>query len=395
MQNVVIDRPYEFVAPLRGTTWPRLLQALLPWRLRRAYGIVRVTCIGAEKLCASLDAGHGVLLAPNHCRPSDPEVVHEMCRQSGLVPYLMASWHLFNGNRVQSFLLRSTGTFSIYREGTDRAALATAIDILERGRRPLVIFPEGVVTRANDRLKPLLEGVAFIARKAAANRARNGGGDRRVVVHPVGLRYRYTGDVRDAVEPVLTEIERRLSWRPQGHLSSEARIVKVGRALLTLKEVEYFDEPQTGSVAERLERLIDRILVPLEEEWLGGKRKAHVVARVKTLRTAVLTDLLHEDLPEAERRRRWDQMADMYLAQSIGFYPPDYLASGPTPERMLETVERFEEDLTDVCSRHAPFEVTVTVDDALPVDPGRGRDGDDALLHAIEQRLKALLGVAT
>ena len=28
-----------------------------------------------------------------------------------------------------------------------------------------------------------------------------------------------------------------------------------------------------------------------------------------------------------------------------GSYPPAYVASKPTPERMLETVERFEEDL--------------------------------------------------
>jgi 1-acyl-sn-glycerol-3-phosphate acyltransferase len=392
MQNVVIDRPYAFVPPGHGRWWPRALQQLLPYRLRRHYGIVSVTCRGLEKLRASLDAGDGVLVAPNHCRPCDPEVVHEMSRQAGALPYLMASWHLFMQGRLQAFLLRTTGTFSVHREGTDRASLDTAVRILERGGRPLVIFPEGVCTRTNDRLNPLLEGAAFVARLAARNRAKaaaRGG----VVVHPVGLRYRYAGDVRATVAPVLAEIEQRLSWRPQEQLSLEERVTKVGLALLALREIEVFGEPRTGTVAERTQRVIDGLLVPLEEEWVHGPREKHVVARVKTLRTAVLHDLIHGTVPPEEHERRWRQMADMYVAQAISFYPPDYLESGPTPERLLETVERFEEDLTDRCRRHEPLEVTVTVGDAIVVSPMRERGGDDPLLAEIDRALRELLQI--
>ena len=93
MHNVVIDKPYEFVPPHRGRWWPWLLQRSLRWRLRREYGLVRVECRGGERLRASLRAGDGVLIAPNHCRPCDPEVVHECAKisccksagQSGLV----------------------------------------------------------------------------------------------------------------------------------------------------------------------------------------------------------------------------------------------------------------------------------------------------------------------
>lgn len=394
MQNVVIERPYEFVPPGHARWWPRALQQLLPWRLRRHYGVVSVTCRGTEKLTASLAAGDGVLVTPNHSRPCDPEVIHEMSRQCGVLPYLMASWHLFMENRLQAFLLRSTGTFSVHREGTDRASLDTAVGILERGGRPLVIFPEGVCTRTNDRLNPLLEGAAFVARLAARGRAKDGPG-RRVVVHPVALRYRFAGDVRSSVEPVLTEIERRLSWRPQGRLTLEERVTKLGLALLALKEIEYFGAAQSGSVADRTARLIDGLLVPLEREWLRGTRETHIVARVKVLRTTVLHDLIHGDVPREEHDRRWLQMADMYLAQSISFYPPGYVAAHPTPERLLETVERFEEDLTDVCRRYEPFEVTVTVGDAIVVRPDRARGGaEDPLLEQVAHDLRDLLGIA-
>ena len=45
---------------------------------------------------------------------------------------------------------------------------------LAEARRPLVVFPEGIVTRANDRLAALDEGAGFIARSAAKQRAKAG-----------------------------------------------------------------------------------------------------------------------------------------------------------------------------------------------------------------------------
>jgi 1-acyl-sn-glycerol-3-phosphate acyltransferase len=393
MQNVVIDRPYEFIPPHRGRLWPSLFRMCLPWWVRRAYGLTSIHCGGADKIKRSIAAGNGVLIAANHCRPCDPEVIQLMTREIRVLPFMMASWHLFMQRPWQSFVLRRSGCFSVYREGTDRASVDTAIGILAKGSRPLVLFPEGVQTRANDRLNPLLEGVAFVARVAARKRAKaNAPGG--VVVHPVALRYRFEGDVRQAVEPVLTEIEDRLTWAPQQHLALEARIMKVALALLALKEIQHFGKPGAGTVAARLQRLIDRLLDPLEAEWLVEERKEHVVARVKELRAVVLRDLHAKDLPEAERVRRWSQMADMYLAQSVSFYPPDYLAANPTPEQMLETVERLEEDLTDACRRYAPFEVTVTVGDAIGVDPLRARHvSTDPLLARIAGDLNELLGM--
>jgi len=391
MQNVVVDKPYGFVPPHRGTFWMRLLRRFLPWRLRARYGVESVTVRDGEKLNASLRAGDGVLLAPNHPRLCDPEVIHEMCRQLRVLPYFMGSWHLFTGSRIQAWLLRRGGVFSIYREGTDRASLSMAIELLEKGGRPLVIFPEGLTTRTNDRLNPLMEGAPFIARGAAKKRAKRAAGGR-VVVHPVALRYRFLGDVRESVEQVLTEIEQRLTWRPQTHLALEERITTLGSTLLMLKEMQYIDRPQSGTISERTAALIDALLVPLEQEWLSGHRESHATARVKALRTAVLHDMIDQELPEPERARRWRQIEDMYLAQSISFYPPDYISSRPTPERMLETVERFEEDLTDHARVHEPLAVTLTIGDAIPVSPKRVRNGEeDPLSEQLRESLESLL----
>src|SRR5262245_12392387 len=147
MQNIVIDKPYVFVPPHRGRWWPRFLQLFTPRRLRKAFGIVSVECTGIDKLRASAAAGNGIVLGPNHCRPCDPGILSEVCRRAGVLPFFMASWHLFMQGGLQHFILRRLGAFSIYREGMDRAALNMAVEILEQSSRPLVIFAEGVLSR--------------------------------------------------------------------------------------------------------------------------------------------------------------------------------------------------------------------------------------------------------
>jgi len=394
MQKIVVAEPYRFVAPHRGTLVPRLLQWWLPRHLRNSHGIVGVTCRGTGRFRASLAAGHGVMLAPNHCRPCDPMVIGTLAGEAGCQLNIMASWHLFKQGRLQSWLLAHAGVFSVYREGLDREALACATRILVEARRPLVVFPEGAISRHNDRLNYLMEGTAFIARTAAKKRAAaNPPG--KVVVHPVALRYVLDGEVEPAVTPVLEAIERRMAWRPQRGLPLVERVLKVGSAMLALKEIEHLGAPQDGEISERVARLVDGLLVPLEAEWLKGRREPDAVGRVKLLRAAILPDLVAGELPLQEIDRRWRELEDCYLAQSLSFYPAGYFTPAPTPERLLETVERFEEDMTDAAAPLARLRAVVDVGEAIIVDPERRRGGEgDPLMALLRERLEALLAAS-
>jgi hypothetical protein len=187
----------------------------------------------------------------------------------------------------------------------------------------------------------------------------------------------------------------RLTWKKQHQLTVLERIGKIGRGLLALKEVEYlgrvYHEEDFGP---RIERLIDEILTPLEKEWLGGERASHIVARVKALRAAILPDMVKGEIADAERERRWGQLADVYLAQRLALYPADYVGNGENAERLLETVERFEEDLTDKVRAYPPIKAMVMVDEAIEVQPEREkRGGGDPLMAKIEERIKLLLGI--
>ena len=330
------------------------------------------------------------MLAPNHCRPGDPFVIAALGHAVGRHVHIMASWHLFMQGRLQRFLLPRAGIFSIYREGLDREALKCAIQILAEARRPLVLFPEGVISRHNDRLNSLMEGTALIARSAAKQRAAMQPAGR-VVIHPVGIRYFFEGDLAATVEPMLRDIEQRLTWKPDRSQPLVERIGRIGGALLALKEIEFLGSPQTGELGERIRRLIDHLLCPIEDAWLRGRHDGDVVARVKLLRTALLPELVAGHLDDAEKDQRWTLLAQLYLAQQLAFYPQDYLNATAPTERILETVERFEEDMTDRVRRVSPLRAVVAVGDAIEVAPERVRGGEDPLMLGLRQGLETLL----
>jgi 1-acyl-sn-glycerol-3-phosphate acyltransferase len=392
MQNIVIAKTYRFVPPRFSRFWARVVQWYLPTHLRRSFGVTSWECVGAQRLGASLDAGCGVLLASNHCRPCDPMVLGLLSRETGRPFHVMASWHLFVQGRLQSFLLPRIGAFSVYREGLDRESLKCATRILAEARFPLVIFPEGFITRNNDRLMHLMDGVAFLARAAAKQRAAAPLAGK-VVLHPVFLRYFFEGDLEAAIAPVLQEIEARLSWQPQRHLALRERIIKAGHALLALKEMEYLGATQSGAARERLPRLVDHLLEPLEREWTGGRREPEPMTRIKRLRAAILPEMVHGELTEQERARRWRRLADLYLAQQLQCYSGDYLADAPTPERLLETVERYEEDLTDSARPHPPIHAVISVGQAIEATPTRDRTAEsDPISNELRQQLETMLG---
>lgn len=386
MQSIIIDKPYTFIPPRYSRIWHGLLRKILPRQLRKQHGITAVECLGVEKLRASLSAGHGIMLAANHCRPCDPMVLDFLAAEARRPFHVIASWHVFMTSRILRFLLPRMGGFSVYREGMDRESLKCAIKIVADAKHPLVIFAEGIITRCNDRMVNFMDGPAFMARAAAKQRKEG-----KVVIHPIFIRYFFEGDLLETVMPVVGEIEKRLAWQPQTQLPLRERIVKMGSALLDLKELEYFQSPQSGTFRERLARLENHLLAPLEDQWCASRHDGDLMARVKRLRSAILPEMVTGDLTETDRANRWRHLADLYLAQQLHCYPGDYIEH-PTPERILETIERYEEDLTDIARPHFPIRAIITVGDAIEVSTAKDRSQEvDPLTAEIRRQMEMLL----
>jgi hypothetical protein len=152
------------------------------------------------------------------------------------------------------------------------------------------------------------------------------------------------------------------------------RVRKIGSGLLGLREVEYFGEVQRGELFDRLNRLIDRILEPIEQEWNRPVGEASVYDRVKGLRTVLLKELVEGNPDIHQREHCWKQLRDCTFALHLGSYPADYLAEEPCAERLLETIERFEHDFKFV-DRFRPHRVVMEIGDAIEVPAQRDREG--------------------
>lgn len=397
MQNIIVEKPYRFVPPHRGDRWPNLIQRFnLYGRFLRSFeGVESHEVRHAERLRKSLDAQHGILLAPNHCRMSDPLVLGFLAREANCLLYSMASWHLFNQGWFKAFAIRMMGGFSVYREGVDRKSIATAIDAMVEADRPLVLFPEGSTTRTNDHLHPLLDGVAFVARSAAKRRHKEGLGE--TVIHPIAIKYQFRGDIDKTVRPVLHEIEQRLGWRTAEELSLLERVERMSEALFCLEEIRYAGQARPElDLAARTSHLIDQILQPLEREWLKVESHGIVLPRIKALRSRILPEMITGKITSEERSRRWMQLEDIYVAQQISCYIPNYLREYPSVDRLLETIERFEEDLTDKARVHGSLHVVIDVDEPIYVtEARRPREDEDPLMVELQTRLQKMLRTLT
>jgi Acyltransferase len=384
--------PYRFIPPYRGTFWCRLGSPVVSRRLRRRMGVTRWHFEGLDALRDSLARGAGVLLASNHCRWPDPLVLGMLGLRVERFFYYLVSQHLFRQSRLTGWYVRRLGGLSVWREGTDRAALRACAAILAEGDRPLVLFPEGTWFRQNDRLGPLQEGVALIARQAARQ------GRRPIAVHPVALKYWCLEDPRPALRRRLDALEGRLGWQPQRHLDLLPRLEKIGGALLAVKEIEHFGAPQPGTLDERIGRLAASHVGTLEKSHLGREHGGHILERIRRLRQRLAPRLIEkaDDLAEASRARQ--ALDTLFFCENLRSHSWGYLHEHPGAERLEETVQRLEETLTDeVESPVVPLGAVVAVGRALdprqvPPDRGARQAGEsDPLVSQLAGSIQGLL----
>ncbi len=402
--SVVLSRPYEFVPPTRSSWWPGLIQRfrLIDWHLRRNEGVVDYEIRHGERFKASLDRGDGILLAPNHCRYADPIAMGWLGREAKTHLFAMASWHLYNKSKFDSFALKRMGGFSIYREGTDRQSLEMAIEFLTTGERPLIIFPEGTTNRTNDVLKPLLDGVPFIARTAARRRHKQDAGN--VVIHPVGMKYLCVGDVTPWAREQLSGLETQLGWRPPIGMTVVDRTIRLAEGMLALKEVEHFGTSKAGDLRERRNALMVHVLDKLESKYDltapddSVPHESAIRERVRQVRSEVATRFFASDWQsEAVQSRIPEYETDVAaadLAQDLLSFPDCYLMPGQvTDTRLVETIQRVQEAVYGKASDTMPLKVVIEVAEAIQVPHTKAPRGEaDPVMTQLESSLQEMVG---
>lgn len=396
MRRLRNDLPYRFRAPqLRNWLRPVGLAVNRAVHLSRKYQIGKIEAEGFERVRELSEAGHAVLLAPNHSDHSDPHVVMEIAHRHGMRAMFMAAREIFEVSPLASWALQSMGVFSVDRDGPDLSAIKTAITLLERGTDPLVIFPEGEIYHHHRRLDPLNEGVASILLKAAG-RISDG---RAAYLVPVGLRFFHDPAVAATFAGRLSRLEDRIGWTPKPSMPVDERILRLGTGILALKETEYLGYAGGGGVQERLTYLCESLLALVEARYPRDAKAATPPERVRALRYRIRRRLLDSEKSPTheEREMMLDDLDRVFTALQAHSYIGDYLLEDPTMDRRAETLLKLEEDLLGFPTYPIPRTAHAIAGEPIPVSemlatgeiPAKG--GALGLTELLEKRLGELL----
>ncbi len=388
MNNQPYEAPPRFWPPKLKHWW---MAGTRGWRGRmcRKNGIVDIDIRGLEHVRQAVSSGSGVLLTPNHPFHYDTYCVAHASDQLRMPFYYMAAWQVFNKvGRIGQWSLQSSGCFSVNREGNDTHSFRTAIELLQNRVNPLAIFPEGEVYHTNDRVTPFREGAAMIGLMAARK------ADRPIVAIPVAIKYWYADDPLERMLSTLSDLERRIYWRPRPDLNPIERLYRLAGVLLAVKEVEYLGHPQTGSVNERLDRMLQHVLGGHERFLEISTSTIPVPERIKEVRRRAIDKLETVKPDQAHYRPLTHALEDMFLVTQLYSYPGNYVAERPTLERLAETIDKLEEDMLDIGfpTIRGQRRVTVQFDQPieLPKEKG-GREQVTQLTTTLESGVQSML----
>lgn len=369
------------------TPWlVRLMRPLIKRDLRRQQ-IRDLDLRGLDGLRRVMNEGAGILITPNHSFHYDSYVLIEASHRVGRPFHFMTAWQVFQmSTRFERWMLQRHGCFSVDRESSDVGALKKSIEILSDSPHPLVIFPEGDIYHHTDRISPFRDGAAAIA-LSAAKRA-----TRKVVVVPCSLKCFYLSDPTPSLQQILTRLELSLHWRPQPQLPLATRVYRIAEGLLTLKEMEYLGQPQSGSVVDRVGLLANHVLNRLEDKHGRQRDVTSIPERVKEVRRAVITRMEQTDLDRDTREWLIADMEDLFFVIQLFSYPGDYVAEKPVIERVAETLDKFEEDVLNATYPGVRGDRRVVVQFGEPIEIPKERGGRGAVAEwtqRIEEQVQA------
>jgi len=396
MRRLRNDLPYTFRPPkMKRWMRPLVIAVNRMMQLKRQYRIQEIEEEGFAKAGALARAGHSVLLAPNHSDHSDPHVIMELCARHGMHPYFMGAREIFEVRAINAWALQTAGVFSVDRDGPDLSAIKAAISLLEAGKQPLVMFPEGEIYHHHRRIDPLNEGVASILLKAA-KRIKEG---KKAYLVPVAMRFFHQPEVEATFRDRLSKLEDRIGWTPKPAMAVNDRVLRLASGVLALKETEFLGEAGQGAIHDRLSELCDRLLENVESRYPKDAKASTPPERVRALRYRIRRRLLDAEAPPTneERESLLDDLDRVFTALQAHSYMGDYLLHDPTTDRCAEMIMKLEEDLFGFPTYPVDRIAKVTAGEPIAVSdllangdlPEKG--GANSLIEILETRLVEML----
>lgn len=342
-------------------------------------------------------AGHRILFVINHPSHSDPQVVTELHRRMRIPSSFMAAYDVFLRSKRAAWCMQRLGHFSIDREGNDRKAMATAIEILKEGKFALNIFPEGNVYLTNDRVTPFLDGTAFIALKAQKALE-----NEKVTVVPLSLKFTHLTTPRTTLRSRMRKLGDDSGFTFDPDPDPVEAIMGLGTHLLAahLRTHGYENEisPTDRNVHRELDLLAHAIMADIESELnLPPSVSDKLISRIRKARSTIHSLRIKEDSNiESNTDLLRSTAKKTILALRIHGYLDPYLTANPTIDRFDETVEKLSEDFYSkamprtgtrraIAKVHPPLDVS----EYLNAADGKLKDAVSALTKDMENRVQS------
>ena len=353
-------KPGEFsFRPPRIARWLMPLARLFcPLLLKLKLGVARIELPAADRARLERLGRERAVLAPNH-PGHEPEVVFHLSSLLRREFNYLAAKEVFIHSWLQGFVVSRIGGYSIVRGTNDRESFKMTRELIARGERWLVMFPEGQDHYHTDMLTPFQPGVVQLCLwgldKLAAGLP-SGTALPPVWLVPMFVRYHFLRDLRPAINASLARLERALKIPHLAELDCYDRLGEIGYKLLALNEERYNVRPRAdASMGERLdvmrETLIARVAsslgvkVPRADQPLRDRLRDLFNALDRVAEEPGQDSAYSRELT----REQEGMMARLYreLDRVLGFVAvsEDYVLARPMQERFCDVLGRLEREV--------------------------------------------------
>lgn len=368
-------RPHSFYGPRPNRLVIALVQRRIARTLRRQLKVTKVEIADEHLARLKALANQRALLTPSHSGGYEPHVMMYLSRLVGDYFHFVAALEVFEQSPLNRWIMPRLGCYSILRGTVDRQSFSTTRELLAKGERPLVIFPEGEAVGQNAMLMPFQQGVFQLAFKALED-ARAEDPDARLLCVPIAIKYVYLEDMSADIKASLTQLEQHLALPADECLESvHARLRRLSEAVLAANEEARGIKPAEGSTMdERIQSIKQEVIEKLESDLdVRPQDRQTQLDRIRALFNAV--DRIVHDKPAnspyeqqlAEERVRiakalYDEL--WRLLKFVAVYD-GYVSEAMTVERFMDILGLLEHEVLNRRRVWGPRKAVVEVGEAV------------------------------
>lgn len=253
-----------FIPPSNNSIVSNCTKFFLPAALASENLEVRISsnCMNSLR---GLQDKHAVLLF-NHSDRLDPLVAFALSKQCKQDFYYLAAREQFDGTcSMRGWLMQQCGAYSVIRGmPEDNQSRDKTVEIIEKGTRKLVMFPEGDISGRDDQILPFKEDGMHNILRAQNNLSTQAS----VFALPIAFHYKLHPSALPAFNKSIAKLERRLELPASS--SRELLPVRIERLLESfvsaLEESCTVSMPSPSSIDQRLNSVCRRILKQIQDQ---------------------------------------------------------------------------------------------------------------------------------